>query len=112
MALFNLQYKDITRYQIQPENRNSRNFYLTSNSQIEIFCKNILIQNIDTVTINFEKPFTGIPTAIAGFVSDISNENPGINVYIESVSKNSVTVRLSSNVESAEISVHAMYFGS
>ncbi len=109
MPLFNLEYKDITRYQKDPENRN---FYVISDSQIEVFCKNILIQNTDTVTVNFEKSFTDTPTVIAGFISDISNENPGINVYIESVSKNSVTVKLSSNIESAEISVHAMYFGS
>lgn len=106
MSSFNLEYKDISRYQIEP---NNKNLYITSNSQLEIFSKTILIQGTDSVTINFDTPFTDIPTVIAGFTSQVASENLGVNVYVESVSKISAVIRASAVIHSGSISIHAIY---
>lgn len=106
MSSFNLEYKDISRYQ---KETNNKNLYITSESQLELFSKTILVQNTDLVTVIFDKPFTGVPTVIAGFSSQILGENTGVNVYVESASKISTVIRTSAIIQSGNISIHAIY---
>lgn len=109
MAHFNLEKRDISRYQIQyPTNGNeNKNLYALSDTQIEALCQKNVIENSDTVSITFTKAFSDTPTVVAGFIG-----SSNVNVYVESVTKEGCVIRTSAPVDLGEIAIHAIYLSS
>jgi len=109
MAHFSLEKRDISRYQIQypATGDGNKNLYALSDSLIEALCQKIVIQNSDTVSITFTKPFSDTPSVIAGFTG-----SDNINVYVESVTQLGCVIRASSVVDLGEIVIHAIYLSS
>jgi hypothetical protein len=109
MSCLRVKLRDLGRYQKKyPLVRHEPRLQLISDKIVEIENLILDINNADTVTAAFEKPFTSTPNVVVGFISLTSVGN--VNVYTEAVSINSVTVRTSSPV-TGKITVQAMYIG-
>ena len=109
MSCLRVKLRDLGRYQKKyPLVRHEPRVQLISDKTVEI--ENLIIDIVesDTVTASFAKPFTSIPNVVAGFISLTLVGN--VNVYVETVSVSSVTVRTSAPV-TGKISVQAMYIG-
>lgn len=84
-------------------------FEYISNKNIEI--ENIIaeITEADTKIVIFDKPFSGIPSVVANFVS--LSALPGINVFVESASTVQAVIRTSAPV-TGQIHIQAIYIES
>lgn len=110
MSFFKLQIKDMSRYIIQypTSNPGPKLFEVFSAKPLEASVQTVDILGTDQVTFSFERSFTSVPVAIAGFVS-LNSSVAGVNVYVESVTRTGGTVRTSAPVDSAKIAIHAVY---
>lgn len=113
MACFKLQYKDTSRYQLQyPLTRGDDNLYVVADTPLEASYQFLKLQDTDAASFTFDRPFTGIPHVVAGFVAlSPLIGNPSVNVYVESVTATGGVVRTSAPVIIAAVAVHAIYTG-
>lgn len=115
MACFNLEKKDTSRYQIQypTSNPDPKTLGVRSDTPLQASYQLVLLQNTDQGSFTFEKKFDGTPTVVAGFVSLSSLlQNPGANVYVESVTPEGGVVKTTGPVVVGAVAVHAIYMGS
>lgn len=119
MSCFNLKKIDLSRYQIEyPTSGDSTGEYTILSEAgnplktLEVSYKLLVLQNTDQASFTFDKKFSDIPTVVAGFVN-LTNlvSNPGVNVYVESVTELGGVVRTSGPVELAAVSIQAVYAG-
>jgi hypothetical protein len=80
-----------------------------SNKNLEL--ENVIVELLetDTKTVIFDKPFSGAPSVIANFVSNLPL--PNANVFVESISTSQVIIRTSAPV-TGQVHVQAMYIES
>lgn len=111
MACFKLQSKDISRYQLQyPLTRGDDNINIFSDTPLEVSYQFLKLQDTDTASFTFDRPFSGVPHVVAGFVAlSPLIGNPNINVYVESITNAGGVVRTSAPVVIAAVAVHAIY---
>ena len=79
---------------------------LSGNAVIEV--GSITYNNTDTGTYSFTSTFTTIPTITATAVEVDPGSSGNVNVYIESVSLSSVTIRVSDSNFIGKVHLHAL----
>tara|TARA_Y100001938_G_C7971926_1_gene369768 strand:+ start:297 stop:635 length:339 start_codon:yes stop_codon:yes gene_type:complete len=79
---------------------------LEGNANIEVGV--IDYNNTDTGTYNFTTTFTSIPTITATSVETVGGTAGNVNVYVESVSLGSVTIRVSDANFIGRVHLHAI----
>lgn len=101
--------RDLGRKKYPVGARTLPRYQFISNKNIEI--ENVIIEFLDsdTSTLVFDKPFSGIPSVVANFVS--VGSLPSVNLFVESILTDKVVIRTSAPV-TGQVHVHAMYIES
>lgn len=108
MSSFSFKSIDLNRLQkYYPLSNSQASKLLVSDTPLELSYMMINLENSDTATFTFEKPFSGTPNVVAGLVS-LSANIGNANVYVESVNKSGGIIRTSAPI-TGKISLQAIY---
>lgn len=78
-----------------------------SDKSLEMSYMMVDIAESDTVSFEFEKPFTGVPSIVANFVS-LNSVVGNVSVYVESVTKSGGVIKTSAPT-TGRVSLQAIY---
>lgn len=108
MACLKFVLKDISRYQLQyPLTRSDDNQYLFANAPLEAAHTSVELVDADSATYTFNRPFSGTPNVVVGFVS-VSPDSPNVNLYAETATETGGTIRTSAPI-TGKVAIHAVY---
>lgn len=108
MACLKFVQKDISRYQLEyPLTRSDNNRALFASEPLEIGYTRVSLEDSDSSSFTFSRPFSGTPNVVAGFVS-LDPGAPNVNLYVESVTDSGGVLRTSAPVN-GQVAVHAVY---
>jgi len=104
--------KDRNRYRkVYPYIRKSPSYELCSDKEAEIEVGEISFSNSSTGTFTFASKFKGIPIITAISYDSLNNGSADVNVYVDSVTTTSVTLKTSAPLTGI-VQFHAIWVGS
>ena len=104
--------RDLNRYRkVYPYIRRKPKNILMSDKEIIIEVAEIPFSNQNSATYAFREKFDGTPIVTAVTIDSTSSNIADVNVFISSVSRNSVTLDVSQNLTGA-VHIHAIYIAS
>jgi len=100
--------KDKNRYRkVYPYIRKAPVYEYCSDIPVEIEVGEIIFTNTDTGTYNFTSTFLSVPMITAISYDSESNNQANVNIYIESVNRNTVVIK-SSAAFTGKVHFHAI----